>query len=66
MNRRCPTERLSTDHAKKLDTLVDERGEREALRLAGINSAETLYKAIARRPVARQTAEVIGFRLDRI
>lgn len=66
MNHRCPTETLSSDECQRLRTLVRDRGERDALKLMGLRSAETLYRAAAEQPIARLTAHVIRGSLDRI
>ena len=66
MNPRCPTVTLTAIESDRLRGVMRERGEREALRLFGLRSAETLYRAAAEQPIARMTAEVIRGRLDRI
>lgn len=66
MNPRCPTVVLSAIECDRLRVLVRERGEREALLVIGLRSAETLYRAAAEQAISRLTAEVIRGRLDRI
>lgn|GEM_PF-2737794 len=66
MNPRCPTVILTSVESGRLRVMVREQGETEALRIFGLRSAETLYRAAAEQPIARMTAEVIRGRLDRI
>lgn len=66
MNPRCPTEVLTAKESERLGEIVRARGEPEALRLVGLRSAETLYKAAAGFPVSRLTVLVIRGSLDRI
>lgn len=66
MNPRCPTTTLNAAECKALRALVLTRGERAALVVIGLRSAETLYRATAELPVSLLTADVIRGRLDRI
>lgn len=66
MNPRCPMTTLSVAETTRLRCLIDERGERAALDLVGLRSAETLYRAASGVRIAVLTAEVIRGRLDRI
>jgi hypothetical protein len=66
MNPRCPLVTLTIVETKALRELVVLRGEKVAVALVGLRSAEAYYKAASGAPVARLTAEVIRGRLDRI
>ena len=63
MNPRSPTEVLTVRESEQLRVVVQTHGEEPALRLVGLRSAETLYKAIARFPVHQLTASTIRGRL---
>lgn len=66
MNPKCPTAALSCDETARLRTIVQLRGEKEAMILVGLRTPATFLRAMHGLPVARLTVEVIRGRLDRI
>jgi hypothetical protein len=63
MNPKSPTDTLSSDETARLRTLVQIRGEKEAMAAVGLRTPLTFLRAMHGLPVARLTVEVIRGRL---
>jgi hypothetical protein len=66
MNPHCPLVTLTIEESDRLRALHLVRGEKVAVRLVGMRSAEAFYKAMARVPIHQFSAYTIRINLDRI
>ena len=66
MNPRCPMVTLTAAETSRLKNLALSRGEKEAITMVGLRSAEAFFRAAAGFPIARLSAIAIRASLDRI
>jgi hypothetical protein len=66
MNPRSPTVTLTPEEGERVRNVVKARGIAAAVQVLGNIDARTLSKAAAEMPIARLSAQVIRFSLERI